>query len=52
MLSRTKVKAEITATKEAIESMKGTIKKCEDGILVNKIVLNGFETYLSSMNLQ
>ncbi len=52
MLSRTHVKKEIEATKKAIESLKETIKKCENGILINKIVLEGFETYLSSMKLQ
>ena len=52
MLSRTKVKEEITSTKKALESLKETIKRCEDGISINKIVLEGFETYLSSLRLQ
>ena len=47
MLSNTKLKEEIDATKKAIESMKETIKKCEDGIEVNRIVLEAFALELS-----
>ena len=46
MLSRTKIKVEIDATKKAITSLQETIKKCENGILVNQIVLKAFEDAL------
>ncbi len=46
MLSRTKIKAEIENTKKAITSLQDTVKKCEDGILINQIVLKAFEDAL------
>ena len=46
MLSKTKLKAEIDATKKAIESMSETIRKCENGILINSIVLEAFKNEL------
>ena len=40
------------AVEKAIKKIEETRKNCEDGLLINKIVLDAFETYLSSMNLQ
>ena len=48
MLSRTRIKEEIAATKEAIKKLQETAKRCEDGILVNEIVLAAFEMELSA----
>ena len=46
MLSKTKIKKEIEAVKKSIAQLQETIQKCEDGILVNEIVLNAFENKL------
>lgn len=45
-LSRTKIKKEIESVKKAIETLKETKQKCEDGLLVNEIVLKAFEDAL------
>lgn len=47
-LSRTKLKAEIEATKEAMKKIKETKDRCEDGLEVQAIVLNAFETVLKN----
>ena len=47
MLSKQKLQAEITSTKAAIKSLQETMSKCEDGILINQLVLQCFEEALS-----
>ena len=45
-LSRTAIKIEIEHSNKAIATLQRQIKKCENGILVNKIVLKAFEDAL------
>ncbi len=46
-LSKTKLKKEIEGVEDALDKLAETIKKCEDGILVNNIVLESFKTELA-----
>ena len=46
MLSNTRIKKEIEAVKEAIKKLIETSKKCEDGVLVNNLVLDAFNAAL------
>ncbi len=46
MLSKTAIKKEIEHVKKSISQLQETIKKCEDGLLVNEIVLNAFQARL------
>ncbi len=45
-LSNTKLKEEIEGVKEAIKKLLETKQKCEDGVLINQIVLEAFENKL------
>ena len=45
-LSKTKLKKEIEGVEAALDALAETIKKCEDGILVNNIVLESFRKQL------
>ncbi len=47
MLSKEKLQTEIDATSAALKSMKDTIKKCEDGIIINEIVFAAFKAELA-----
>ena len=46
MLSKTKVKKELDATEAALSKLRETIKRCEDGILVNVLVADAFRAEL------
>ena len=47
VLSKTKLKKEIEGVEDALNTLAETIKKCEDGILVNNIVLESFKAELA-----
>ena len=46
MISNSRLKEEITAVKTALSNLRETIKKCEDGIWLNELVLKTFEDAL------